>query len=68
MNAYKWRVEGEQLVSGNIERDYEDTGVIESEGMGEAIQQLIDRELWWDTLDTEREVSIIITPISCPVA
>jgi hypothetical protein len=60
VTAWAWTVRGTEDASGTMFHPYSEEGVIQAELMGEALNLLINGELWWDTLDTEKPVTITI--------
>lgn len=63
---YRFRVTGTEDTLGTILRPYEDTGEFRADNLPEAILQLVHRELWWDTLDITRAITIEIGPVDEP--
>ena len=66
MSYYRWKVSGVQrrYSPGAMLRTYEDDGVIEAEGMGEALNELVHRGAYWDVLDTDHPLTLEIEPVS----
>jgi rhamnogalacturonyl hydrolase YesR len=62
-NRWRWRVEGAGVKSGTTEHPYEETGEIETEHAGDALDWLIHRGPMWDCMDTSRPFTITIETV-----
>ena len=57
-----WRVEGTAQASGTIIRGFEDSGVVQAEGAGDALNWLVHRGPFWDGLNADEEFTVTISP------
>lgn len=67
-SLWKWRVEGLEVPSGTLIRRYDESGVVKAELAGAALDWLVNSGPIWDSLDTDAEFTITITPVAAPDA
>jgi hypothetical protein len=63
---FDYAVTGTQESYGTIVRQFDDSGVVEGELMGDALIELVTHGSCWDGLDTDEPVTITITPSEIP--
>jgi hypothetical protein len=59
---WRWRVQGIEDTYGTIEHLYDESGVIETEHAGDALNWLINEGPIWDCLNVDERITITIEP------
>jgi hypothetical protein len=62
MASWKWAVDGIEDAHGTLQRPFNDSGVVEAEQAGEALDWLVNHGPMWDCLDTDHVFTITISP------
>lgn len=63
---WRWTMRGTLPSSGTLARGCEETGEIDAERAGEAVEHVVQRGPW-DLFDQDERVTITIEPIAVPV-
>jgi hypothetical protein len=61
VNRWRWTMTGTAPSKGTIVRGAEESGVVDADGAGEAIEQVL-RHGWWDSFDQDQPVTLTVEP------